>query len=115
MKHLIIFNPSAGKGKDGASFEEVIKNNFEGLDYEIYKTEGPRKVIPFLKAYFKKNNKGTVRVYACGGDGTVHEVANGLVGIKNAELKLYDHMRHEILNEDDKLTVYNDILNFIKK
>ena len=88
MKHLIIFNPSAGKGKDGAEFEEVINKNFEGLDFEIYKTEGPRKVIPFLKSYFKKNNKDTVRVYACGGDGTVHEIANGLVGIKNAELAI---------------------------
>ena len=37
------------------------------------------------------------------------------LGIKNAELKLYEHMRHEILNEDDKQVVYNDILNFIKK
>ncbi len=88
MKHLIIFNPSAGKGKDGAQFEEVINKSFEGLDFEIYKTEGPRKVIPFLKDYFKKNNKDTVRVYACGGDGTVHEIANGLVGIKNAELAI---------------------------
>ena len=88
MKHLIIFNPSAGKGKDGAQFEEVINKSFEGLDFEIYKTEGPRKVIPFLKAYFKKNDKDTVRVYACGGDGTVHEIANGLVGVKNAELAI---------------------------
>ena len=88
MKHLIIFNPSAGKGKDGAQFEEVINKSFEGLDFEIYKTEGPRMVIPFLKAYFKKNNKDTVRVYACGGDGTVHEIANGLVGVKNAELAI---------------------------
>ena len=37
------------------------------------------------------------------------------LGVKDVELKLYDHMRHEILNEDDKQTVYNDILNFIKK
>ena len=77
MKHLIIFNPSAGNNSNGASFEEIIKKSFEGLDYEIYKTEGPRKVIAFLRDYFKKNNKDTVRVYACGGDGTVHEVANG--------------------------------------
>ena len=57
MKHLIIFNPGAGNSGDGAQFEEVIKKSFEGLDYEIYKTEGPRKVIPFLRDYFKKNNQ----------------------------------------------------------
>ena len=42
----------------------------------------------FLKNYLAKN-KDTVRVYACGGDGTVHEVANGLVGFANAELAIY--------------------------
>lgn len=86
MKHLIIFNPSAGKSNE--AFEDKIKEAFKGLDYETYKTEGPRLVIPFLKKYFKENNKDTVRVYACGGDGTVHEVANGLVGVKNAELAI---------------------------
>ena len=89
MKHLIIFNPNAGYNvTNGASFEDKIKEAFKGLDFETYKTEGPRAVIPFLKNYFKKNNKDTVRVYACGGDGTVHEVANALVGVKNAELAI---------------------------
>ena len=88
MKHLIIFNPSAGNSEDGAKFEDKINESFKGLDFEVYKTEGPRKVIAFLREYFKKNNKDTVRVYACGGDGTVHEVVNGLVGAKNAELAI---------------------------
>ena len=48
MKHLIVFNPGAGEGKnDGTSFEEKINASFKGLDYEVYKTEGPRKAIPF--------------------------------------------------------------------
>ena len=86
MKHLIIVNTHAGHGKEAV---DAAKKAFDGLDYEFYETEGPRKVIPYLKNYFKKNKDDVVRVYACGGDGTLHEVVNGLVGVKNAELALY--------------------------
>ena len=86
MKHLIVVNGSAG-GFD-PSFETKIKEAFKGLDYEIYKTTGPKSVIPFLKEYLMKQ-KDTVRVYACGGDGTIHEVVNGVVGSKNAEVAIY--------------------------
>ena len=34
-------------------------------------------------------------------------------GIEKVELKLYKHMRHEIHNEDDYMTVYDDLANFI--
>lgn len=34
-------------------------------------------------------------------------------GIENVSYKLYHKMRHEILNEDGKLEVYKDILNFL--
>ena len=88
MKHLIVFNPSAGSNGAADAFRALIKEKFAGLDYEVYETEGPRSVIPFLKKYLKEQ-KDTVRVYACGGDGTVHEVANGLVGANNAELAIY--------------------------
>ena len=36
-------------------------------------------------------------------------------GAKNAQIKLYTGDRHEILNEDDKMIVYQDILNWIQK
>ena len=87
MKHLIVVNGNAGNAD--AALEGKINEAFEGLDFEIYKTTGPRSVIPFLKDYLKKNGKDTVRVYACGGDGTVHEVANAVVGFDNAEVAIY--------------------------
>ena len=85
MKHLIVVNGSAG-GFD-PSFEEKINKAFQGLNFEIYKTTGPKSVIPFLKEYLAKE-QDTVRIYACGGDGTVHEVVNGVIGAKNAEVAI---------------------------
>ena len=85
MKHLIVVNGSAG-GFDPA-FEEKINEAFKDLDFEIYKTTGPKSVIPFLKEYLAKE-KDTVRIYACGGDGTIHEVVNGVIGAKNAEVAI---------------------------
>ena len=85
MKHLIVVNGSAGSFDPG--FEAKVNEAFKGLDFEIYKTTGPRSVIPFLKEYLKKN-KDTVRVYACGGDGTIHEVVNAVIGFDNAEVAI---------------------------
>ena len=86
MKHLIIVNTHSGNGQDTAAIAEQA---FQGLDYQIYETVDQRSAISFLKQYFKKNKTEITRVYACGGDGTLHEVVNGLVGVKNAELALY--------------------------
>ncbi len=86
MKHLIVVNGNAGGFNK--ELEEKINEAFKGLDFEIYKTTGPRSVIPFLKEYLKKT-KDTVRVYACGGDGTVHEVVNAVIGASNAEVAIF--------------------------
>ena len=86
MKHLIVMNGNAGSSS--AVNEELVNEAFKGLDFEIYKTTGPRSAIPFLKEYLKKA-KDTVRVYACGGDGTVHEVVNGVIGAKNVEVAIF--------------------------
>ena len=88
MKHLIILNQKAGAEKDLEAFQAKIKEDFKGLNYEVYLTTGPRSVIPFLKEYLSKNND-VLRVYACGGDGTIHEVVNAIVGYKNVELAIY--------------------------
>lgn len=37
------------------------------------------------------------------------------LGYTNMTSKLYENMRHEILNEVDNKTVYQDVLNWIEK
>lgn len=88
MKHLIIVNGGAGSIKDTEAFKKEIDSAFVGLNYEIYETTGPRSVIPFLKEYLSKNND-VLRVYACGGDGTVHEVVNAIAEFDNVQLAVY--------------------------
>ena len=88
MKHLIILNQKAGSEKDVEAFKKQIEEAFKGKQYDIYLTTGPRSVIPFLKEYLSKNND-VLRVYACGGDGTIHEVVNAIMGYENVELAIY--------------------------
>ena len=37
------------------------------------------------------------------------------LGIKKVSMKLYDHMRHEILNETEKEMVFDDVSEFVTK
>jgi alpha-beta hydrolase superfamily lysophospholipase len=59
-----------------------------------------------------------------GGDDPVGAAGKGVretfrdlqdAGVKDAELILYENMRHEILNEQDKKRVYSDILDWCKR
>lgn len=88
MKHLVILNTQAHSGMAGENVD-VIHKAFEGLDCEFYTTRAPRDATNFIRNFLKNNNKETVRVYACGGDGSVFECANGIIGFPNAELAIY--------------------------
>jgi lipid kinase, YegS/Rv2252/BmrU family len=91
MKHLFIINPAAG-GKDktgeiSAKIHEAMKE-ISPLDaYEIYVTKGP---MDASRAVSEKAKDGLeIRVYACGGDGTLNECVNGAVGLQNVALTHY--------------------------
>ena len=90
MKHLFILNPAAG-GKKGR-FEETareIKAFSKELDapFEIYTTREPMDACRKVALEAELNN--CLRVYACGGDGTLNECANGAVGRANAAVTHY--------------------------
>lgn len=78
MKHLFIINPAAGKGRAVKYIniiEEIMKERQE--EYYIEITERPGHAVEIVHKYVAKEN---YRVYAVGGDGTLNEVLNGMVG-----------------------------------
>lgn len=95
--------------------------------------------IPSSKGFYKELLRGTSRLYnkknvlrvrqdlpiyiIAGKEDPVGKNGKGVVklfnmyknlGFNNVYLNLYEHMRHEILNETDKAIVYQDILVFLK-
>ncbi len=81
-KIVFIINPIAGKGK-GSSVAAEIRSFFAGKDIEteIYLTEKPGHATE-LAAAALKFHPGVI--VACGGDGTINEIARQLAGTETA-------------------------------
>lgn len=77
MKYVFIENPIAGSKQKQALFKKV-QSSFRMIDDEmiIEETHYKGHAKEIAEKYAKKYGKDCVLV-SCGGDGTVHEVANG--------------------------------------
>ncbi len=88
MKHIFIINPMAGKTDSKAEILSALKK-YDAIAYDFYETKGSRDATNFIRDYCTKNPDEKVRFYACGGDGTINEVASGCVGFANASMTVY--------------------------
>lgn len=78
MTHIhFIVNPISGKGKHNIT-EAHIKTFFSSEKYEVYVHLTTRKRHAIELTKFALEQKADI-VVACGGDGTIHEVATALV------------------------------------
>jgi diacylglycerol kinase (ATP) len=72
----IVVNPAAGAGKTAKKWPQImalLKNL--GLDFKYDMTEAPGHAIELAKTAVKK---GYTLLVSVGGDGTIHEIVNGM-------------------------------------
>ena len=99
MKHVFVINPAAGKENNVAEIQSMLFEYGKGYDWEIYVTRAPGDATEFVRKRAKAE-KDSIRFYACGGDGTLNEVATGALGFDNASIGVYpcgsgnDYVKH---------------------
>ena len=87
MKHIFIINPAAGKSDKTAEYTAKIDAACKGLDYAIAVSQCPGDCTRIAREAAETGEE--VRLYACGGDGTLNEVVTGAAGFGNAAVTCY--------------------------
>ena len=89
MKHLFIINPAAGSRDRTKDYSTTIHEvcTARGLDYRIEVSTGPGECTRIAREAAQTGE--AYRIYACGGDGTLNEVAAGAAGYSNAAITVF--------------------------
>lgn len=85
MKHLFVINPNAGKGKAYNIVMPKIKQAVQdrNIEYEIYVSKSSEDTRCYCKKACESGEE--IRIYACGGDGTIYDIVNSIYGYPNVE------------------------------
>lgn len=89
MTHLFIVNPAAGKRDQTAFYQQNIRAACEaqGLCYRIEVSKAPGDCRRLAQEAAQTGR--ALRIYACGGDGTLNEIVSGVAGFPNAAVTHY--------------------------
>ena len=86
MKHVFIINPTAGKADSRQKIYDMADalRTKHDLDVQCILTKKQGHATEIARRLCDSGEE--LRFYACGGDGTVNEVANGIIGYDNAAM-----------------------------
>lgn len=115
MRHVFLINPHAGKQDQTARIRALADRlaAAHNLDCRCLLTDRPGGAEVLSRALAETGE--LVRIYACGGDGTLNEVVNGAAGFDNAAvtcvpkgtgndfLKLFGPRFRELFNDLEAL------------
>ena len=89
IHHLFIINPAAGSYNRTEEASAIIHKicRARKLDYEIRVSTAPGECARIAREACERG--GQLRIYACGGDGTLNEVVGGVAGYDNAAVTVY--------------------------
>ncbi len=85
MRHLFIINPNAGPENATGTLIQQIQA-LPDTQIETYITRAPHDAVDYVRQRLSEHSDEPLRIYACGGDGTLNEVAHGAVGFPLAEI-----------------------------
>ena len=89
MVHLFIINPAAGSRDRTREYTKTIAQvcSGKGIDYRVEISAAPGDCQRIARRAAESGEE--VRLYACGGDGTLNEVAAGAAGFSNASVTVF--------------------------
>ena len=85
MKHVFIVNPKAGNCSALETVDRLVGGRF---DCEIHLSSGIEDTVSYIRKRSADEPNETVCFIACGGDGTVNSVANGVLQTNNAAMSV---------------------------
>lgn len=89
MRYVLIVNPAAGKKNPLHTVFPEVRSFFEKnrLPFRSYVTERPRQATEIARGEGEKG--GDVRIFGLGGDGTLGEIAAGVMNMENVEIGVF--------------------------
>ena len=100
MRHIFIINPKAGQGGSVQRIQTLAEQLGQRHHIETLTllTHGPGHATTLARSLAETGE--ALRLYACGGDGTINEVANGIAGFRQRRHDRHPHWAGQRLSKE---------------